>query len=232
MRVDCTPCPVELGVANVQVAYIENYDGLAQEQREYFFEESRLLISKSFGQKTTDTSFDEDVMRFIRNGEMYILRYGDVLIGMKLVRMLSCCQRSVLYNAGTVIALEWQRRGVNTRLTRWLVQSRGAEIVASRTQNPNIYRTLQLVCSRVWPQLDKRTPVDIQQISVCVAKRVNATLETFDRERLVDRGTYGSTLYDTISPPENMSPLIKELFSQYVNVQRGDSMLVIGEVSN
>lgn len=232
MRVDCTLCPVDLGVANVQVAYIENYDGLAQEQRGYIFEESRLLISKSFGQKTTDTSFDEDVRRFIRNGEMYILRCGDALIGMKLVRMLSCCQRSVLYNAGTVIALEWQRRGVNTRLTRWIVQSRGAQIVVSRTQNPNIYRTSQLICSRVWPQMHERTPENIQQIALCVAQRVNGTLETFDRQRLVDRGSYGAMLYDTIPLPENPSPVIRELFSQYVDAKRGDSMLVVGEVSS
>jgi len=171
-------------------------------------------------------------MRFIRNGEMYVLRCGEALIGMKLVRMLSCCQRSVLYNAGTVIALEWQRRGVNTRLTRWIVQSRGAEIVASRTQNPNIYRTLQLTCSRVWPQMHERTPENIQQIALCVAQKVNGTLETFDRQRLVDRGTYGDTLYDTIPFPENPSPVIRELFSQYVDAKRGDSMLVIGEVSS
>ncbi len=231
MRVNCTSCSVDLGVANVGVAYIESYDGLVKGQRDCVFEDSRWLISKSFGQRITDASFDEDVRRFIRNGEMYMLMQGEALIGMKLVQTFSCCQRRVLYNAGTVIAPEWQRRGINTCLTRWLVQLRRAEIVASRTQNPNIYRTLQLICSRVWPQLDKRTPADIQQIAACVAQKVNGTLETFDRQRLVDRETYGDTLYDTIPFPENTSPLIKELFSQYVDAQRGDSMLVVGEVS-
>jgi len=90
---------------------------------------------------------------------------------------------------------------------------------------------LQRICSRVWPQLGEETPASIQQIGVCVARRVNATLEAFDRERLVDQGTYGSTLYDTIPSPENTSSLITELFSRYVNVQWGDSMLVIGECS-
>lgn len=223
-------CAVDLGIAGIRVAYAESYDGLARERRDRLFEDSRQLISKSFGQKTTDTSFNRDVRRFIRNGEIYLLTHGEELIGLKLVQVFRCCRRRVFYNAGTAIAPAWQRRGINTRLTQWLVRSRDAEVVVSRTQNPNIYRTLQLLCSRVWPQLGERTPAYIQQIGVCVAKRINATIETFDSERLVDRGTYGSTLYDTIPPPENMSPLIQELFSRYVDVQRGDSMLVIGEV--
>lgn len=230
MGTNRTACSVDLGITGIKVAYAESYDGLAREQRDRLFEDSRQLISKSFGQRTTDTSFDEDVRRFLRNGEVYLLTHGEELIGLKLVQVFQCCRRRVLYNAGTAIAPEWQRRGMNTRLTQWLVQSRGAEVVVSRTPNPNIYRMLQLLCFRVWPQLGEGTPAYIQQIGVCVAKRVNTTLETFDRERLVDRGTYGSTLYDTILPPENTSPLIQELFSRYVDVQRGDSMLVVGEV--
>ncbi len=231
MGTNCTACSVDLGIAGIEVAYAESYDGLARERRDRLFKDSQRLISRSFGQRITDTSFDEDVRRFLRNGEIYLLTHGEELVGLKLVQVFRCCRRRVLYNAGTAIAPEWQRRGVNTHLTRWLIRSRGAEVVVSRTQNPNIYRTLQLVCFRVWPRLGEKTPAYIRQIGVCVAKRINATLETFDRERLVDRGTYGSALYDTIPPPENASLLIKELFSRYVNMRRGDSMLVIGEVS-
>jgi len=230
MGTNRTECSVDLGIAGIEVAYAERYDELARKQQDRLFEESQHLISRSFGQRITDPSFGDDVERFIRNGELYLLTHGGELIGLKLVQVFRCCRRRVVYNAGTAITPEWQRRGINTRLTQWLVRSRGAEVVVSRTQNPNIYRTLQHICSRVWPQLGKRAPAYIQQIGVCVAKRINATLETFDRERLIDRGTYGSTLYDTIPSPENTSPLIKELFSRYVNVQRGDSMLVVGEV--
>lgn len=221
-----------LGISSVYLYNIDHLDNLPEVAKKELLEKSIPLISQSFGQRQGDPNFKEDVEKFLRNGELYIITHKDAeVIGIRLVQAWVFKNLRILYLAGSAISPNWQRAGLNLRLTSWIASSRNVDITVARTQNPNIYSMMQKFCSKVWPKLEESTPENIQEIGLEMAQRLSRTTDKFNPNILVEIETYGSSLYDTIPHPQNRDQNINNLFSTLLDFGRGDSIFVIGETS-
>lgn len=214
-----------------ELYYVNHFDLLPEETKKLLTTQSKTLVITSFGQKETDPGFEDDVIEFLRNGELYIIIRDKKLIGIKHAQALTYDNHSILYLGGAAFSPEAQGNGLNSRLTSHLISSYSADLLTARTQNPNIYKMFERMCNVVWPQPENPTPPHIQEVGLFMIQSLNRTPESFNAVTLVDRKTYGTTLYDTIPHPQSSSWRINEFFNTQLDFAQGDSMIIIGEIS-
>lgn len=107
------------------------------------------------------------------------------------------------------------------------MKSNGIKLAVLRTQSPIMYNSFAKVC-KVFPGLNsKKIPGEIKNIGEYVAKNI-LHMSNYNMEEMTEKGTYCKPLYG--KEPTLNDPELDRIFKQKININRGDSIIVVGEL--
>lgn len=131
---------------------------------------------------------------------------------------------TALFINGTVV--REQGKGGFGAMARAAIHCERPDFLILRTQNPCMYAGAAKLTDRLFPS-EAKPPTEVRDLGIFVAGMLG--MENYDASNHLGKDTYGRCLYETI--PEH--PKYSELFSRVgVDIEAGDSIIVIGEISD
>ncbi len=155
--------------------------------------------------------------------EVYLCRVNrnehKIIAAMASFNKRDFCEIPCLIVEGIAVHKEYQGRGIFSDMARNVIGDE--QVICLRTQNPRMYRALEKLCKRVYPNYEE-TPELIKSIRRDFAGYLG---EDCDENGIVMKH-YGGLFYGIEPRHERVSKLFEHLG---VKVLEGDGLLVIGE---
>lgn len=224
-----------------ELAWRFNKDNLSWSKRRELYQEIYGLCRKSFCVEDSP-EFKNDVKHHIFDThEICIVPFGDVPDGLsptcfktdKIAAFASYNflhywkNREFIYFSGIVVDPSLQGFNYGSLLMQEIMRSNGIKLAVLRTQSPVMYNSFAKVC-KVFPSFDgKRIPGEIKNIGKYVARNI-LHMSDYDEKEMTGKGTYSKSLYG--EEPVLNNPELDRSFKQKINLGRGDSIIVVGEL--
>lgn len=224
-----------------ELAWRLNKNNLSRSKQRELYKEIYSLCRESFCVEDS-SEFQDDVRHHIFDThEICIVPFGNVPDGLspicfktdKIAAFASYNflhywkNREFIYFSGIVVDPSLQGYNYGSLLIQEVMKSNGIKLAVLRTQSPVMYKSFAKVC-KVFPSFDgKEIPGEIRNIGRCVAENI-LHMQNYDQEKMTEIGTYGKSLYGE-EPTLNDSELNRS-FKQKINTDRGDSIIVVGEL--
>jgi len=224
-----------------ELAWRLKKENLSWRQREDLYKEIYDLCKKSFLVKDS-AGFQEDVRSHIFDShEICIVPFGEVPkdlspVCFKYDRIAAFASykflnywknREFIYFSGIVVDPLLQGLNYGSLLIQEIMKRNGVKLAVLRTQSPVMFNSFAKVC-KVFPGLDnKKIPGEIKNVGEYVAINI-LNMSNYNTEEMIEKGTYHKPLYGK-EPSLNNSEL-NRIFKQKININRGDSIIVVGEL--
>ncbi|MEK6894983.1 MAG: GNAT family N-acetyltransferase [Nanoarchaeota archaeon] len=174
------------------------------------------MVRNAFGRPDMDY---QDIYNHVTSPENLVLLESDKVIAMGSYNCKKFSGIPSLIVEGVAIDPQFQGRGIFSELTNQVLD--GTALISLRTQNPNMYRSLENYCAEIYPN-EFPTPSGIQAVLKDFAKYLGCEIN----EKGVVKGYYGGLFYDKEPVHPTRSALFKNVFE--LNINQGDAVLAIG----
>lgn len=175
------------------------------------------LVRASFGRELEY----EDIYQHVTCPEsVYLLEDKDNVLAMGSYHREVFSGIPSLIVEGIAVAPKFQGRRLFERITDEARE--GEQIVCLRTQNPRMYRALQIYCNSVYPGKQGDMPDAIRAIRDAFASYAKCELD----EKGVVKGYYGGLFYGEEPAHRQVSEFFKKGLEMKLN--EGDAMLAVG----
>jgi len=222
-----------------ELAWRFNNENLSEEKQKELFGDIYSLCKKSFCvQKGAE--FSEDVKNHIYDAhEFCIVPFGDVPNGLapscfgadRIAAFASYSflnywkNKEFIYFSGIVVDPSLHGLGYGSLLIKEIMETYGIRVAVLRTQSPVMYCSFAKVCDVHPSFLGKKTSGEIKNIASYVAINI-LNMSRYDAKEMIEEGTYGESLYG--EEPTINDVGLDHLFKQKININRGDSIIVVG----
>ena len=202
------------------------------------FDEVYKLCRKSFSVPDS-AEFEKDVRNHILNVDgICIVMFGNVPKGLspacfKTSRVAAFASynlgnwegKNFVYFPGVVVDPSLFGLNYGSILIQKVMEITEINLGALRTQSPVMYKSFSKVC-RVYPSELEATPEWAKNFGEHIAATLN--MSNYDRERMTEQETYGHSLYGENPVLTRTKSSLNGFFGDKVNVDRGDSIILIG----
>lgn len=131
----------------------------------------------------------------------------------------------IIYFSCVVVCPDLHGFNYGSLLIQEIMRKYGIDLAVLRTQSPIMYMSFAKAC-KAFPSFDGiETPKKLQDVGEFVAREALG-MTRYNEKEMTEIGTYGRSLYT--EEPIAEDPEIDRAFKQRVNIDRGDSMIVVG----
>lgn len=130
--------------------------------------------------------------------------------------------KKILYYGGIMVYPDLQNNGYGGGMMKKAIEMEKPDYIALRTQNPQMYKATEKICSSIYPN-GKRQTEEAKEIGNFIANKLQ--MPNYDKEKMIEKETYGKCLYGTLAPPKKGT---EKIFKE-VNPYNGDSVVVVGK---
>lgn len=224
-----------------ELAWRFNNENLSEKKQKELFGDIYNLCKKSF-RVQKGAEFSEDVKNHIYDAhEFCVIPFGDVPSGLapscfgtnRIAAFASYSflnywkNKEFIYFSGIVVDPSLHGLGYGSLLIKEIMETYGIKLAVLRTQSPVMYCSFAKVCDVHPSFLGKKTSGEIKNIAGYVATNI-LKMSEYDAKEMIEKGTYGESLYGE-EPIINNAGLDR-LFKQKININRGDSIIVVGTI--
>jgi hypothetical protein len=214
----------------VDVVNIGNFNQLIEEIKANLIRKIVPILEEAFGQVYMHDLSNEDVVDFLQNGDLYLLRDNrEKLIGVELLKFITLENTTIMYTGGAAIFPEYQNQHLHRNFRLYMIEKYKPDYIAGRTQNPIVYNIYSRIPGMVYPQFNCVIPESIQKLAANIAQYLH--FDNFDPTTLIHKGAYGESIYGKdIYPIIDTSSYTGKLFST-LDINRGDAFLILKDTT-
>lgn len=133
--------------------------------------------------------------------------------------------KNFIYFPGVVVDPSLFGLNYGSILIQKVMEITGINLGALRTQSPVMYKSFSKVC-QVYPSQSEATPEWAKNFGEYIATTLN--MSNYNREWMTEQETYGHSLYGKNPVLTRTESSLNGFFRDKVNVDRGDSIILIG----
>lgn len=133
--------------------------------------------------------------------------------------------KNFIYFPGIVVDSSLVGLNYGSILIQKVMEITEINLGALRTQNSVMYKSFSKVC-QIYPSQSEATPEWVKNFGEHIAATLN--MSSYDREQMTEQETYGHSLYGENSVLTRTRSSLNGFFRNKVNVNRGDSIILIG----
>ncbi len=163
--------------------------------------------------------FAEDVFQHIKSGDLFIIMSSTQALGLA-IRSYHPEVKAVFLAGAT--KSPYAPTGIVEELSRRYINEKGAQIVATRTQNDRVVEVMVSLCNEVVPVHRKVSVDDLNTLN-----KLGQITSTLDMKRLVIDGCYGGSMIGSGERRRSIKPEVRRT-TNILDYERGDALLLIG----
>jgi hypothetical protein len=225
--------PVAVGFIGTKgvVLDVGRFEALSSDLRDSLAVVAGHLIASGFGQDPNGPAFAADVRGFLSGGHLFLVMVGGEPALLRNHGSFDTRHGRVLLLMGVVVAAQRHDEGLATVMHRAVIRKVSPRFLATRTQNPLVYDIVRRYVSQLYPNAsdpEGEVPREIREVADLAAAQLGC--RDFQREIFVDRGTYGEPTHSPAMSQKSRDPAVNQFFGRVLDVARGDSVLLLGEV--